>query len=514
MVGAALGDEDAVARFQRIERRDAAQLGQGKAAITIGHFNVEEPGIAPTAEEVRAILARVEAEPMEAQYLSYPRLDLNVDAVPGSIVRRRTDKRLGGLEEWLLSNGVKVYYRQTAPMKTKYHVATSWHFDTGYRSYPADRLTPARFAAAYNNRTVGFRGCDKQALRNCPELSGVDMLFHSLQKFSSLDVLTGRDRAETAFKAAWLLLQEPYFGTEGGLEKTKADNLRSLGRKKTARTLFGEKYDRLVYGDHPWLQPIDSAAVEAVDMALLREVYGRAFSDFSHSSVLITSDLDRAEIEAYVCKYVASLQGDYAWQKTSTAWPKPVLKGRQLISETNAAESEPFSQVDYTYVAGVKTTTRNIVLSDFLDYILSARYLNLIREERGGTYHVGFSTEVSNYRELPWQGDVHFQTRPEMTELLVGDVRDVMEEMAKNGPTAEEMDLARKYILKRHGEVERRAALSLGDQHDRLQDTVLWGRDYDCDYDALVRGIKARDVRNLARKFLAGDHIVEIYTEE
>ena len=191
-----------------------------------------------------------------------------------------------------------------------------------------------------------------------------------------------------------------------------------------------------------------------------------------------------------------------------------MLKGEKLISETNPAESEPFSQVDYTYVAGVKTTTRNIVLSDFLDYILSARYLNLIREERGGTYHVGFSTEVSNYRELPWQGDVHFQTRPEMTELLVGDVRDVMEEMAKNGPTAEEMDLARKYILKRHGEVERRAALSLGDQHDRLQDTVLWGRDYDCDYDALVRGIKARDVRNLARKFLAGDHIVEIYTEE
>ena len=31
--------------LQPIERRDAAQLGQGKAAITIGHFNVEEPGM-------------------------------------------------------------------------------------------------------------------------------------------------------------------------------------------------------------------------------------------------------------------------------------------------------------------------------------------------------------------------------------------------------------------------------------------------------------------------------------
>ena len=493
----------------------ARMFRDSEAIYSTCYNDVEEPGIAPSADEVRAILARVEAEPLEAQYLNYPKLDLTVNAAPGSIVRRRrADKRLGGFEEWQLSNGVKVYYKQAAPVKSNYHLVTSWRFDTGYRSYPAGRLGAARYAAAYNNRTLGFRGCDKQALRNCPELSGVDMLFHSLQKFSSLDVLAGRDRAETAFQAAWLLLQEPYFGTEGGLEKTKADNLRSLGRKKTAHVLFEEKYERQVYGGHPWLQPIDSAAVEAVDMELLREVYSRAFSDFSHLSLFITSDLDRADIEAYVCKYVASLRGVYPWQKTATAYPKPVLKGRQLITETNPRESEPFSQVDYVYVAGVKTNTRNIVLSDFLDYILSARYLNLIREERGGTYHVGFSTEIPDSAEQPWQGEVHFQTRPEMTDLLVGDVRDVMEEMAKHGPTAEEMDLARKYMVKRHGEIERRAALSLAEQNDRLQDTVLRDRDYDCDYDALVRGIKAKDVRNLARKFFTGDHIVEVYTEE
>jgi hypothetical protein len=109
---------------------------------------------------------------------------------------------------------------------------------------------------------------------------------------------------------------------------------------------------------------------------------------------------------------------------------------------------------------------------------------------------------------------VDFQTRPEMTQLLVGDVRDVMEAMAKDGPTAEEMDQAGKYIRKRHGELERRAASSLLEQNDRLVRTVLWGRDFDADYDALLRGIKARDVRDLARKFLAGEHIVEIYTEE
>ena len=279
-------------------------------------------------------------------------------------------------------------------------------------AFPGSRLAAARYAAAYNNRTVGFRGVGRQNLKDYPELSGVGIIFHTLQRAASLDLNAGRGKEEAAFKTGWLLLQEPYLGEEAGLEKTKADNLKNLGRKPNPRTAFEDKYTKQVYGDHPWLHPFDSAAIEAVDMALLREVYERAFTDFAHLTVFITSDLDRADIEAYVCQYVASLQGEYPYQKTATALPKPVLKGRQLITETNAPESEPVSNIDYMYVADVKTTTRSILVSDFLDYILSARYLNLIREERGGTYHVGFSTEVPDNPTLPWRGVVDFRTRP------------------------------------------------------------------------------------------------------
>ena len=190
------------------------------------------------------------------------------------------------------------------------------------------------------------------------------------------------------------------------------------------------------------------------------------------------------------------------------------MKGYNLITETNAPESEPVSNVNYTFVSGIKTNTRNIVLSDFLDYIVSARYVALIREERGGTYHVGFSTDIPDNPTLPWKGIVNFQTRPEMTEMLVGDVKAVMDDMAKNGPTAEEMDLARKYIKKRHGEVEKRTAMSVSLQEERLLYTVLWKRDFDCDYDALLNSIKPSDVRNLARRFMNGAKIVEIYTEK
>ena len=500
--------------WEDIQAYPARMFAESEVIYSTCYNDVEEPGIAPSPEQMRASLAKVDAEVLAPQFVEYPKLDLSVDVAPGSIVRRSRDKRYGGFEVWELSNGVKVYYKQAAPVTSNNHLVSTWRFDTGYRSYPADSVDVFRYAASYNNRTMGFRGCERPELKKYPELSGVSIITHALQTSASVDLAAGRGKEEAAFKTGYLLLMEPYYGKEGHLEQSKEDNLKRLGKEKSKRILFEEDYVRKVYGDHPWLHPMDSAAVEAVDMGVLREAYRRAFGDYSKLSVFICSDLDRSAIEGYVCKYVASLKGAYPYKKASTAAPRPVLKGYNRIEGVNPPESEPLSAVNYMFVSNIRTTTRNIVLSDVLDYILSARYLSLIREERGGTYHVGFATEVPDDPKLPWRGVVDFQTRPEMTELLVGDVRSVMESMAKSGPTAEELELAKKYIRKRHGELEKRTAKSLAAQEDRLKYTVLWNRDFDCDYDALLGSLKACEVRNLARKFLYSDTIVEIYTEK
>ena len=69
-------------------------------------------------------------------------------------------------------------------------------------------------------------------------------------------------------------------------------------------------------------------------------------------------------------------------------------------------------------------------------------------------------------------------------------------------------------MIKRHGELEARAARSIGTQLDRLEETVLLGRDYDADYEKIVRSITAKDVQKMARRFASGDILKEIYTEK
>ena len=492
----------------------AKMFAQSEVIYSTCYNDVEEPGIAPSPEQMRAVLAKVDSEELKAHFAEQQGLDLSLDVTPGSIVGRRTDKRLGGFEEWTLSNGAKVYYRQAAPVKSNDHLVATWRFDTGFRSYPADRVDQARYAAGYLNRYTGFRGNERMDLRNSPEMTGVKMVTRTMQMCSTVELTAAEGKEETAFKSAYLFVTEPFFGTDGRLDRVKEDNLRSLSHKKKGSTLFEERCTREVYGNHPWKHPVDSAAVMGVDMDFVREIHAREFSGPGRLTLFICSDADRSVIEENVCKYVASIQGDYSFDRIATPYPRPVLKGYNKISETNPRESEPVSTVNYTFVSGVKTNTRNIVLSDILDYVMSARYVSLIREERGGTYHVGFSTEVPDNPELPWRGVVEFQTRPEMTDVLVGDVRAVMEDMSRKGPSDEEMEMAVKYLRKRHGELEARAANNLRTQEQRLTYTVLWNRDFDCDYGALLSSLKPREVRALARKLLRGTSIVEVYTEE
>ena len=59
--------------------------------------------------------------------------------------------------------------------------------------------------------------------------------------------------------------------------------------------------------------------------------------------------------------------------------------------------------------------------------------------------------------------------------------------------------------------LEVRARRNIGIQLDRLEDTVLRGRDYDCDYEKILRSITAKDVQKMAASFAAGDILKEIY---
>ena len=474
---------------------------------------VEDPGLAPSETQMRDALATVDAEEPGPLYVDYPRLDLSVDAVPGTVISV-TKVKGTDMELWKLSNGVSLYYKEAAPVRSGPHLSMTLLFDTGYKCLDPDKVTASRYALSYAKRNTGFRGCAKTELRNYPEMSGVMLMLTGGNNSGRIEVTALQGKAENAFKALHLQLTDPCFGKENLLKQQKAATLKSLGKGKTPRNRFDEKSRRVTYGDHPWMEEIDSTAVEATDLALVEEVYRRTYGQTEGMKVVLCSDLPREEIRSLAERYLASLGGDYPYRKGKYLPSKPVVKGRQLLFETTDPVAAPLSDISYNYYFKAGRTTKDRAAIDMLDYILSARYLALIREERGGAYSVSFHTAVSDEAALPSRSFVEFQTRPEMRDILVSDVEAEMARMCADGPTSEEMELAAKYLVKHHREEEARIARSLSLQEDRMLRFVRWGTPYGYDYERLVLSLKPSDIRSLARRIAAGDRLIKIYNEE
>ena len=496
-----------VASYPQLMFKDCEKI------YTNSYNSKDDEGIAPAPEQMKAALAKVNTESIAPAFLDYPELDMTLDVKPGRVVKTAPVKGKD-MEKWTLSNGVQVFYKQAEKVKSGQSLYMTLLFDTGYRAYQQDKIDASNFAMGYNKRNAGFRNCSKNEFRNYPELNGVSIIMSNVPQAGRIMISSRADKVETAFKSAYLQLTEPYFGTQRDLDLYKAQQLKSLGKKKSARNLYDIKCRDIAYGKHPWLNELDSAAVNATDMALLEDSYKRIYGDISHMKLVLCSDLPREQISTLVEQYIASLDTSYPYGKGKYFPVKPVIKGHSTIMEKNKPVAAPYTDISCNYFYKGGRSLKERAELDILDYILSARYLALIREERGGAYSVSFRTEINEEAGLPSHSYVDFRTRPELKEILLQDVQDVLEQMGSQGPTAEEMDLAVKYLVKHNAEKEAQIARSLSAQEDRMLSYVRWGTPYGYDYEKIVRSVKASDVRSMAKHIAGGNTLTQVYTEE
>lgn len=490
-----------------------ARMFRDSEVIYSNCISEAEKGLAPSQERMKAIIAASYAADPGEKYLSYPQIDLAVSHTEGRIVSAKAVKGRD-FEMWKLSNGAKVYFRHCEPVRNSVHTAMEMFFDGGYSVLPQDSIAAAKYAMSYAKRFTGVRGATSQMLHNYPELAGVSSIVNFSAKEAEMRLSAARGKAEQMFGLAYLLLCEPYFGSLESYETERARALKDFAKERKARDRYKEDLDDFVRGDNPWAARVDSAAVSAADFAFLERVYGRSFGNMSDLSVYISSDEDEAVVRSLVEKYIASIKSSDPVKKAASHPLVQTYKGDAKFIRSASAVSAPLSDIDCRFSARIPHTTRKLLALDILDYIMSARYLALIREERGGAYHVDFTTAVYADPKRPVESFVDFQTRPELRDRLVLDVDEEMARMASEGPTAEEMDLAVKYLVKHNAELDARNASSVGWKLSQMADYLRHGIEYDYDYPSEIAKVDAALIRKIASKLYHSDRLTAVYSEE
>lgn len=471
--------------------------------------------ILPTKERMEQIIAEAGAEPVSPAFISYEKLDISVDAAPGKIVRLSGAKHTGSgteYEVWTLSNGVKMYYVPAETVKSDIRVVMTLEFASGYPALPADRLNSARVVSSYLDRFAGFRSYERSTVRNSPEYLGISILSDIGRRNSSVTVFADSAHVENAFKMMNLTLTEPYFSDEATLERFKTNMISSIRAGESDARVFLKAQRKAKYGEHPYLAEIDSTDIEAVDMNFVKEVWNRSFGDFSNMTVYLSSDLDRDAVRSLVEKYVASLGGDYGYAKEKYRPVRPVYGKKQEFRETYSLKTVPKSDVNCEFRYKLKDTPKNRIAAEMLDYIMSDRYIKQIREARGGTYHVSFSTSLAS-SDNSCTSVVEFKTRPEMLDVLLGDVSAELDAICASGPDKDEMDAAVKYLTKYRRTKESARKNSLRRRVDDCTEYVKYGTSDSRDYEKTLSGITPGYVRKLARKVNKGNKFISVYTE-
>lgn len=467
----------------------------------------------PSVERMKEIIEEQEKVALEPEYISYKSLELDAAPQAGRIMKCRPAKDVEG-EIWTLSNGATVYWLPSGKVKSNVHLAMTAMFETGYAAFPQDRKGEAVAAKVFLDRYLGLGNMDKTEMKS---VSGPGDVFLSVKfgrRYASVNVQADEKDVEKAFKMTYMQLMFPNFSTESVFEKYRRDYVNTSRKGRSNIKRFEKESIMLKYGNDPWLEEPDTANVTGIDYGFVKQIFEDCFSDYRKMTLFVASDLDKDAIKEMVCKYIASLEGKSGVRRAKYTPLLPAYKGTVILDRTYSAESAPKSEVHYCFCTRLPQTPKDRLTIEILDYIMGNRAMNQIREARGGTYHVQFSSDRYTDSKGLTESAVSFKTRPEMTDILVSDVDSLMNVMSVTGPAAEEMETAIKYFVKYRKEKQPDRDNSLRTRLDEGIQTVKYGEDFSYDYETVIRSITAEDVRKTAEKLYNGNRYISIFREQ
>ena len=426
---------------------------------------------------------------------------------PGKVVRTR--KAPLGAEEWTLSNGVKVFWRTVPEVIGVRKVGVTAVSEGGFAR---DSDVEGMHLLQNYIRTMGVKDLDRAGMR--------DLLFaHD----ASLMVTLGR--TESVFSGASgvadfeLLLQllHLYITRPNFSEQAYGDYLdlarASLGKEKSPKALFAERADSVKYGGHPWLRRATPATLDRFDREAARRLYDKLFGNVADVVFFFAGEMPAAEARPLVEKYIGSLPAAPKRKFAKTDFR--IVPGAAEYDAVVPGAVTPKSSIERIYHGRFDYTPENYAALRYVTYILGARYLTTVREEKGGTYYVGVHDEVSARPRGYCQLVVSFDTDPKLCEMLLGEVQKGIERLAAEAPSEQEVNEAMLYFRKVNAESRSKNLKSTSYWLNKMRAEYFDGVDLDKDNEALFTAVTPAEVRRLAREILAqGNRYTAVFTQE
>ena len=308
---------------------------------------------------------------------------------------------------------------------------------------------------------------------------------------------TLRSTRVEAFDMLRLALTKPRFDLEP-IERMRAAQLSILQNSlKKPNVIAGKAWRKSVFGDHPYARSV-GGTIKAVK-ALNREDIASI-----HKKLLAKDNLVVGVVGAISAKELAETLDQVFGGLPDKAELKPVKEASLAIGGTQKVDLNLPQSIIRVVFNGLKRENKDFYAAYLMNYILgggsfSSRLYNEIREKRGLAYGVYTYLGTQDHAGFIGGGTATRADRADETiKILLAEV----ERMAKDGPTKEELEKAKKYItgsyaisnLDTSGKI---ASVLVAIQREKL------GIDYIDKRADYIAAVTIEDTKRMARELLS-----------
>ncbi|MGX8008049.1 M16 family metallopeptidase [Mesorhizobium sp. ORM8.1] len=381
-------------------------------------------------------------------------------------------------------------------------IAIRFVFDGGTAQDPAGKEGLVNLMTGLFDE--GAADLDSDTFQQKLDDAGAEMGFQASRDgtYGSMRMLS--EEKNEAFDLLRLAVNSPRF------DQAPIDRIRSqvlsgvLANERDPNTVAQQRWLRAIYGEHPYSRS-DQGSKESLTAITAQDIKAFHKADFARSGlhVAVVGDIDAATLASKLDDVFGDLPEKQALAMVADITPK---LGQQL--EVNYDLPQTSLQLAWP---GTKRSDPDFFAAVLMNEILggstfTSRLFQEVREKRGLAYGVS-SDLVDNEHSHALL--VTTATRSDRAAETLSIVRQVVKDMAENGPTEAELAATKKNMIGAYAISNLDSSSSIAATLVELQIQKL-GIDYIKRRTALIDAVTLADVKAAAKKLLSADPAVMI----
>lgn len=355
-----------------------------------------------------------------------------VAPVAGKVVKETTIPELN-VTEWTLSNGAKVVVKPTDFKNDEIQISA---ISQGGKSL----MTNEDYVNGDNaDQIIQMGGIGNLGIMELQkEMTGKQAFVSpSIRNYSEgfSGSSTPKD-LETAMQLLHLYFTQPRKDeTMFNVLKTQANTILA-NKNNNPQAVFADTLQYLMGNYHPRSKPFEIAMIQQLNLDKAIALYKERFAGADDFIFTFVGNVKLDVLKAFVEKYIASLPATGQkenWKDVGMRYPtgnfeKKVYKGK-----------EAKASVRLVYTGEASYTEEESVQLSQLGKALNIKLRENLREEKGGTYGTGVTTELSRIPYQSYSIEISWTCDPAKVDELVAAAMSEIKKIKENGSTPEDV---------------------------------------------------------------------------